>query len=209
MPRSASANLSASTPPESSQRRLQRPPDFTGGLLTRFQDVSLRHGLPGVILAGLCLMHPGARELLTTALMPAMSQFGLYAIGALGLLILLCGLSWMIDKSFSQMKLLWVAYLLGISIWEEWVFRLAIPAILNDLEVDLRIAIVVSNMLFGLIHYFTLRWKWQWCFAAFLGGLALSRQFMEGGDFALIVAIHWIATFLNTPRFPGQKRNAR
>ncbi len=39
-----------------SQRRLQRPPDFTGKTLNHFRDVFLRHGLPGLLLGCLFLV---------------------------------------------------------------------------------------------------------------------------------------------------------
>ena len=40
-----------------------------------------------------------------------------------------------------------------------------------------------------------------------LGGLALSRHFGNHFDLAMVVALHWVATFVNTPRPPG--RSAR
>jgi hypothetical protein len=69
--------------------------------------------------------------------------------------------------------------------------------------------VVASNALFGFMHYFTLRWKWYWCVGAFLGGMALSRHLAQHQDLALIVAFHWIATFLNTPRPPGRRPPGR
>jgi hypothetical protein len=38
------------------QRRLQRPPDFTGRQLNHFYQVVLRHGLPGFLLGVLLLI---------------------------------------------------------------------------------------------------------------------------------------------------------
>ena len=98
-------------------------------------------------------------------------------------------------------------YLLAVSVWEEWVFRLALPWFGQALGFDLRVAVILSNVLFGALHYFTLRWKWPWCLAAFFGGMALSRQYAEHQDLAMIIALHWVATFVNTPRLPG--RSAR
>ena len=207
MQRSVSERLSDNAPSEPSQRRLQRAPDFTGNQLNHFKDVVIRHGLPGAAFGFLCLLHPDVRELLALSLTPAISQPFTYLAVGLVVFVLLCAVSLFMDRGFiDQLKLLWVLYLLGISLWEEFAFRVAIPVILTEFELDFRIAVVISNGLFGLVHYFTLRWKWQWCFAAFLGGMALSRQFAESGDLALIVAIHWIATFINTPRYPGQNR---
>jgi membrane protease YdiL (CAAX protease family) len=64
-------------------------------------------------------------------------------------------------------------------------------------------AIVLSNLLFAGLHYFTLRWKWQNCLFAFLGGVGLSRLLDNSGDLALVVLVHFVATFLNTPSPPG------
>ena len=70
------------------------------------------------------------------------------------------------------------------------------------------LAVVVSNGIFGGLHYVTLRWKWHWCVIAALGGMGLARQFGEHGDLAIVIGIHWVATVLNTPRLPGRSRRA-
>lgn len=41
-------------------------------------------------------------------------------------------------------------------------------------------------------------------FLAFLGGMELSRQYVENGDLLILIGMHWAATFLNTPRYPGK-----
>lgn len=205
-PNNESATSSGNQPAEPSQRRLQRSPDFTGLQLSKFSDVVLRHGLPGLLLALICLMHPTSLELLVVSTTTAFENWVFYLACALLTLFAMCGYALMLDRKLDLMKLGWILYLLGISIWEEWVFRLAIPQILVEQELSLRASVVISNLLFGAMHYFTLRWKWQWCVLAFLGGMALSRNFHTLEDFMLIVAIHWIATFINTPRFPGQLR---
>jgi hypothetical protein len=46
-----------------------------------------------------------------------------------------------------------------------------------------------------------------WCLFAFLGGIGLSRHYLESGDLFMLIGIHWIATFLNTPRYPGARFN--
>lgn len=69
---------------------------------------------------------------------------------------------------------------------------------------DLRTSVVLSDLAFGALHFFTLRWKWYWCVAAFLGGMGLSRQMNLHFDLALVVALHWVATYINTPRAPGR-----
>lgn len=186
-----------------SQRRLQRAPDFTGHRLNSFREVALRHGLPGALAAILLLAYPGA-GLLLDGLSPLAASPLRYLVGGLAIFIALIAYAIWIDRRFEWASVFWILWLLGISISEEWVFRVALPA-LGELVADPRAAVLASNALFGVIHYFTLRWKWYWCLGAALGGMALSRQYAETGDLALIIAIHWIATFFNAPRMPGMR----
>jgi hypothetical protein len=201
-----------------SQQRLQRPPDFTGSRLDSFSDVALRHGLPGLVLGVLCLVPPGMRELLGQGLAAAGERPFLYLGWAVLILAALNFYAWYIDRRWSPDRMGWVLYLGALSVWEEWVFRLALPYylqhvfqasgedVLQTSGGGLAAAVVVCNLLFGLAHFFTLRWRWYWCVAAFLGGMALSRQFAQHFDLLLVIGIHWVATFLNTPRLPGQRR---
>lgn len=99
--------------------------------------------------------------------------------------------------------LAWVGYLGLLSLWEEWAFRAVLPYALDELGLSLVSALVLVNVAFGAVHYVTLRWRWQWCVGAALGGLALSRHFQNNGDFLLLVLFHWLGTTLNTPRPPG------
>ena len=110
-------------------------------------------------------------------------------------------------RTISASQVGWTLYLGALSLWEELVFRVAIPYYLESVGFALGYGIVVSNLAFGLIHYFTLRWRWQWCLGAFLGGLALSRQMEVHFDLLLITAFHWIGTFINTPRPPGFRKD--
>jgi hypothetical protein len=189
-----------------SQRRLQRPPDFTGDRLRTFRAVALRHGVPGAVLGLLLLVHPDARALLVPALGAVLADPGRYLAIAAIVLVVLIVYTALLDRRIDAASTAWILYLLLVSIWEEWVFRIAIPYSLQANGVDLRTAIVASNALFAVAHYFTLRWKWHWCLAAGIAGLALSRSFAQHGDLALLIGIHWIATFLNTPRAPGRSR---
>lgn len=189
--------------------RLQRDPDFTGDRLSTFREVFLRHGLPGLILALICIGVPGLQIAFVESLQNGLASPDRYAI-SFGLLVLaLNAYAWFIDKAWSLSKLGWILYLGALSFWEEWVFRLAIPQILEGLGASFWGAAVLSSLVFGAAHYFTLRWKWQWCVLAFIGGLALSRQMELHGDLLLITAFHWIATYLNTPRSPGLSEQAR
>ena len=115
---------------------------------------------------------------------------------------------WVIDRAIDARAVAWILYALAISIWEEWVFRLAVPYFAQAQGVNLFAAIVLSNLAFGVLHYFTLRWKWQWCLGAFVGGMLFSRMLHTHGDLALVIAVHWISTFLNTPRPPGGSQAA-
>ena len=168
--------------------------------------MALRHGLPGALLGMLLLLHPDVRALLIPALEGLMSAPVLYlAIGG-SIFIALVGYAGLIDRRLDVQAVGWILYLLLVSTWEEWAFRVAIPHLAAANGADLRTAVIASNAIFGLMHYFTLRWKWQWCIAAFLGGMALSRQFGLHADLALVIGFHWIATFVNTPRMPGRAR---
>jgi hypothetical protein len=187
-----------------SQRRLQRLPDFTGSRLNRFSQVFLRHGLPGALLGAVCLFVPEMRALLGEALAGLLAAPARYLVAALMIFGAILGYAWFLDRRIDAPAVGWLVYLLAVSMWEEWVFRLAIPYFGQAQGFDLRTVVIVSNVLFGVLHYFTLRWKWQWCLGAFLGGLALSRNLHEDFDLALVIGIHWIATYLNTPRLPGR-----
>jgi membrane protease YdiL (CAAX protease family) len=108
----------------------------------------------------------------------------------------------------SRIQGLWIVYLLYISIVEELAFRLFLPMALEP-SAGFLSAIVMSNFLFALLHYFTLRWKWKNCVFVFLGGLGLSRLLENSGDLALLVLVHFVATFLNTPSQPGTSTIAK
>ena len=186
-----------------SQRRLQRPADFTGARLNRFSQVFLRHGLPGAVLGALCLTVPELRSLLAAALAGLTAAPERYLLTGLTIFGLLLGYAWLLDRRVDARRAGWILYLLAVSAWEEWVFRLAIPYYAGTDGAPLPSMAVASNVAFAAMHYFTLRWKWPWCLAALLGGLALSRQMAVHFDLALVIAFHWVATYLNTPRPPG------
>ena len=196
-------DLSSVQPPRQSRRRLQRPADFTGGPLVTFRQVFLRHGLPGALLGAFCLFHPGMRALLVEATAQAVSTPLPYLLAGSLILIGLSAYTRYAGGGWSRSQLGWVFYLGVLSLWEEWVFRLAIPYTLKDQGTELIVGIILCNILFGFIHYFTLRWKWQWCVAACIGGFAFSRQMDMHFDLLVVAGIHWVATCLNTPRPPG------
>ena len=186
-----------------SQTRLQRAPDFTGGRLNSFRQIFLRHGLPGALLGLVLLALPGMWFLLESNV--SSERALLYLGWGIAIAVALGLYAAVIDKGWRPAQLGWVLYLGLLSLWEEWLFRMALPSLLDTLGVSFFTAMIVSNVMFGAMHYFTLRWKWPWCFGAFLGGLALSRQLEVHQDLLLITAYHWIGTFLNTPRAPGSR----
>jgi hypothetical protein len=186
------------------KRRLQRPPDFTGRRLDSFREVFFRHGLPGALLGALFLLHPTAQGLLARAMEPVLNHPGVYLLGG-GLVLAGLTTYGLYIGGVRIQQFGWVLYLGVLSLWEEWVFRLALPYSLQSFGFSLMSAVLVSNLLFGAAHYFTLRWKWQWCVIACLGGLAFSRQMNEHFDLLLVAGIHWVATFVNTPRLPSRR----
>ena len=185
-----------------SQRRLQREQDFTGSRLSSFREVALRHGLPGALLGLACLALPGAGAMLQTGLSQAIANPIRVIIVILAIFVGLNLYAWYIDRAWKIEKAGWVLYLGAVSAWEEWVFRLALPYFAVSSGATLMTGVIVSNLIFAAAHYFTLRWKWQWCLLAFIGGVALSRQFAEQENLMLVIFIHWVATFVNTPRLP-------
>ncbi|MEM7460982.1 MAG: CPBP family intramembrane glutamic endopeptidase [Pseudomonadota bacterium] len=187
-----------------SRRRLQRDKDFTGGRLTSFREVFLRHGLPGLILAVLFLGIPEMPSVFADSLTRAAANIPYYATAYVLILIGLSAYAWRLERRLSAAQLGWIIYLGTLSFWEEWVFRLAIPYALESIGATAWLAILLSAILFGGLHFFTLRWKWQWCVSAAIGGLALSQQMGIHNDLLWITAFHWIGTCFNTPRPPGQ-----
>ncbi|MEO0784313.1 MAG: hypothetical protein AAFY10_01345 [Pseudomonadota bacterium] len=194
---------SVQTPP-SRTRRLQRDKDFTGGRLSSFREVFLRHGLPGLSLAVLCFAVPGLPTAFLEGLARGLANPALYGGGFVLVFLALAGYACLIDGRWSFARLGWVVYLGALSFWEEWVFRLALPHMLEGAGISVWLAAGLSALVFGGAHYFTLRWKLQWCVGAVIGSLLLSRQMQVHEDLLLISAFHWIATLLNTPRPPGQ-----
>ena len=166
----------------------------------------MRHGLPGALLGLLCLAHPDMRQMLVDSLAGLSADPVKYLTVASLILGALTSYILVIDRSIDTRAVGWILYTLAVSTWEEWVFRLAVPYFAQAQGASLFAAIVLTNLAFGVLHYFTLRWKWQWCLGAFLGGMLFSRMLHTHADLALVIAAHWIATFLNTPRPPGGSR---
>ncbi|MDG1034194.1 MAG: CPBP family intramembrane metalloprotease [Luminiphilus sp.] len=186
-----------------SQGRLQRDaPD--GTKITSFTQVFVRHGLLMLALAGLFVLFPTAFADLSLSLTGFFASPHYYGLAFLALWVFLIAYSQLSDKVVNRKQLTWIGYLLFISIAEEWIFRLALPNLLTGHLAPIY-AVVMSNIIFAAIHFFTLRWRLIWVVFAFLGGLGLSRV-MTHGDLLVVIWLHWIGTFLNTPFPPGLKQ---
>ena len=98
-------------------------------------------------------------------------------------------------------NILWIVYLLYISLVEELAFRLLFPMWLGE-SIHLTGAIVVSNLIFAGIHYITLRWHWWNCLFVFAGGMGFSHMLANYENLTLVILTHWFFTFLNTPTPP-------
>lgn len=184
--------------------RLQRKPNANGYRLDTFADVVKRHGLTMTTIAFLCLLLPGALEQLGAVTAPLRSTTTQYLLGVAGLLSFFALWSRRRPIVFSRQGL-WISYLLWISIVEEIAFRLLLPAVLET-ELPRLQAHIISNAIFALIHYVTLRWRAINCFVTFLGGMGLSHL-MGQGDLALVILAHWAGTFINTPWPPRTRRH--
>jgi membrane protease YdiL (CAAX protease family) len=186
-----------------SQGRLQRHGEH-GVKITSFKQVMLRHGLLMLLLAVLCIFLPNASADFAWSMQRFYSSPHYYALAFLALFVFLLVYSQLSDKVVNRKQLMWIAYLLFISIVEEWIFRLVLPGFLKEYLAPIH-AVVISNLLFAGIHYFTLRWRLVWVIFAFFGAMGLSRA-MSYGDLMALILIHWLATFLNTPFPPGVKQ---
>ena len=109
-------------------------------------------------------------------------------------------------RALTLSQALWIGYLFGISVVEEVAFRLAVPLLLAGITSNL-FAILISNLLFAGLHYFSLRWKLIPCLFTFLGGLGFARLLDNSENIVLVILVHWFVTFLNTPVPPNPKTN--
>ena len=188
--------------------RLQR--DYSGTTLpvSTFAQVLYRHGctMGFIAVTLICLQStPDVFRAVASDFSESPSTYMVALLAALAFFFV-----FLVSKGvpLSRIQGLWIVYLLYISIVEELAFRLFLPMALEP-SAGFLSAIVMSNFLFALLHYFTLRWKWKNCVFVFLGGLGLSRLLENSGDLALLVLVHFVATFLNTPSQPGTSTIAK
>ena len=188
--------------------RLQREYSGTTLPVSTFAQVLYRHGctMGFIAVTLICLQStPGSFQAAVTDFSESPATYLLALLSALGFFI-----AFLVSKgvTLSRIQGLWVVYLLYISIVEEIAFRLFLPNVIEPAAGFLS-AIVLSNFLFALLHYFTLRWKWKNCVFVFLGGVGLSRLLENSGDLALLILVHFVATFLNTPSPPDTSTIAK
>lgn len=191
--------------------RLQRRPGLNGFSINRFRSVLVRHGLTigtllvlsiGFFLFFAPLEQSGGFLRTKMTLLELFDVEHRHLMMLTGLMILML-MTWRWHRAVVNYRLLgWMGYLGLISVAEELVFRFIAPQLLHPI-LGWAGAIIVSNLVFASLHYVTLRWHWQHCVAAFIGGLGLNQLFEGSGDFAMIVLVHWLFTFWNTPLPPS------
>ena len=202
------------TEPNQNQRgRLQRQAGLNGFLIDSFQWVLIRHGLTMSLILVICLglllyaggdSHDGG-EIWDPIGLQRVLAFKLLHCGLLiGILGFVCGHWFWRGIRVQPQMLLWLAYLSIISFVEELLFRYVAPHLMQSFLGSIG-SVVVSNLIFAGLHYFTLRWRLRLCIVVFLGGLGLSRLLQITDDFILLVLVHWFFTFLNTPHPPKAK----
>jgi len=186
--------------------RLQRPARARSSAVLHFRQVLSRHLITMSVIA--VVMGLGAatvddwKQLLSPLIAHPAFYFAMCIVIVLGIAIYqrVKGIPW----SATQMG--WVGYLFLISVVEECAFRVFLPLYLTD-DLGARASVLLSSIIFGALHYFTLRWRLTACLLTSLGGLGFSRLLDVSGDLALVILVHWIVTFLNTPRPPvGESR---
>lgn len=186
------------------ERRLQRKASAKGSFVATFHQVFLRHGLSMGLIALACGILPVTSAAIRWSSASLLSA-PLYYLAALPALLLFFVL-YLVFKGYEirQTQLAWLAYLLFISAAEEFVFRLILPSLMVG-AIGMIPATIFSNLLFASIHFVTLRWKLISCVGVFFAGLGLSRLLTNTEDLVLVVLVHWMFTFLNTPTPPNRQ----
>lgn len=186
------------------QGRLQRKASGGGVYISKFRQVFLRHGLTMGLVAMVCLFLPALTESIRWSTAAFLTDHLPYIAASAILVVFFLGFLWFRGYSTNGRELTWLAYLLFISIVEEFSFRLMLPSFLL-LTLGAIPAAVLSNLAFACIHFFTLRWRLMNCIGVFLGGLGLSRLLGNTEDIILVIGVHWLVTFLNTPTAPTKQ----
>lgn len=187
--------------------RLQRPAKARSSAVLHFRQVLARHLLTMSVIAVVTGLGVAGVDDWKRLLSPLIAHPAHYLVVCTAILAGIAiyqrvrGIPW----SVTQMS--WVGYLFLISVVEEWAFRVFLPLYLTD-DLGARASVLLSSVLFGVLHYFTLRWRLTACVMTMLGGIGFSRLLEVSGDLALVILVHWVGTFLNTPRPPvGESRD--
>jgi membrane protease YdiL (CAAX protease family) len=190
-----------------SEGRLQRASQNQEFYISKFRQVLLRHGLTMSLICLGCVFFPSVLVALFSSIDNLFLNINRYVVASLSLGLFIFLYLRFISRKLNYRQIFWIGYLFLISIVEEIGFRLSLPILFSEFffkEYSFLIGIVLSNLLFASLHYFTLRWKLKACIFTFLGGMGLSRLFYETGDITLVVMVHLVVTFLNTPSAPEQ-----
>ena len=188
-----------------SEGRLQRASQNQEVYISKFRQVLLRHGLTMSLICLGCVLFPSVLVALFSSIDNLFLNINRYALASLSLGLFMFLYLRFISRKLNYRQIFWIGYLFFISIIEEIGFRLSLPILFSEFffkEYSFLIGIFLSNLLFASLHYFTLRWKLKACIFTFLGGMGLSRLFYETGDITLVVMVHLVVTFLNTPSAP-------
>ena len=183
--------------------RLQRIPR-NDQYISSFQQVLLRHGITMTAIAIVLMLSSSATLTLISNIEDFIKRPGVYAVASALIIVFFVLFLSFRKPPIGCSQSLWMVYLFGISVVEEIAFRLAMPLILSGMTTSL-LAILISNCLFAGLHYFTLRWKLIPCIFTFLGGLGFARLLETSGNLVLVILVHWVVTFLNTPVPPNQR----
>jgi membrane protease YdiL (CAAX protease family) len=181
--------------------RLQRPAKARSRAVLHFRQVLARHLVTMLVVAVVTGLGVASvddwKRLLSPLIAHPVHYLAMCVAIVAGIAIYhrVRGIPW------SAAQVGWVGYLFLISVVEEWAFRVFLPLYLVD-DFGARASALLSSVFFGALHYFTLRWRLTACLLTTLGGLGFSRLLDVSGDLALVILVHWIVTFLNTPRPP-------
>jgi membrane protease YdiL (CAAX protease family) len=186
--------------------RLQRPAKARSRAVLHFRQVLARHLVTMSVVAVVTGLWVAGVDDWKRLLSPLIAHPVHYLAICVAIVAGIAIYQWVRSIPWSAAQVGWVGYLFLISVVEEWAFRVFLPLYLMD-DLGARASIVVSSVIFGALHYFTLRWRLTACLVTMLGGIGFSRLLEVSGDLALVILVHWIVTFLNAPRPPvGESR---
>ena len=181
--------------------RLQRKMSSSGVYVSTFRQIMVRHGLTMAVISLVCLILTAVLDIAVLEWTPLRTERWFY-LAIMVVMLLFFGIFLAFKRhKIDRTQCMWLVYLLLISTVEELSFRLILPALMLG-TLGIIPAVVLSNLVFASIHFFTLRWKFVNCLGAFLGGLGLSRLLANSEDILLVILVHWFFTFLNTPTAP-------